>query len=145
MKNKEKSLSANAKKKQKEQIDPELAKELHKGSDFINSLIHEYLLRKDYTQSLDTFQEEINEKIKTKKYQNIKFSETNLESLLESHFSAGKKAEFFLIWNRMIPSHIKLRESNIEKVEFFLQIYFAIYPILPNLVDKKVIYFYIEY
>jgi hypothetical protein len=141
MKNKsEKNLSANAKKKQKEQqqIDPELTKELHKGSDFINSLIHEYLLRKDYTQSLDTFQEEINDKIRNKKYQNVKFSETNLESLLESHFSAGKKVEFFQIWNRMIPSHIKLRESNVEKVEFFLQIYFAIYPILPNLVDKKV-------
>jgi hypothetical protein len=141
MKNKpEKNISANKKKKQKVVIDPELTKELQKGSDFINSLIHEYLLRKEYTQSLDTFQEEINEKIKNKKYQNVKFSEANLESLLESHFSAGKKAEFFQIWNRMIPSHIKLRESNVEKVEFFLQIYFAIYPILPNLVDKKVKY-----
>jgi len=139
MRNKiDKQNSANNKKKVKDALEPELVKELQKSTDLINSLIHEYLLRKDYILSLDTFQDEINEKIKLRKYQSTKFSDVNLSEQLDNYFSSGKKLEFFTIWNRMIPSHVKLKESSIEKVEFFIQIYFAIYPLLPTLVDKKV-------
>jgi hypothetical protein len=119
-------------------IEPELLKEITKSSDFINSMIHEYLLRKDFIKSLDTFQDEIGDKIKQKKYPSAKFSDNNFENILDNYFTVGKKNEFFKIWNRVIPSHIKLRDSSLEKVEFFLQIYFAIFPLLPHVVDKKV-------
>ena len=119
-------------------IEPEMVKEISKSTDFINSMIHEYLLRKDFTKSLDTFQDEMGEKIKQKKYLNQKFQESNFESLLDNYFTVGKKNEFFKLWNRVIPSHIKLRDSNLEKVEFFLQIYFAVFPLLPHVIDKKV-------
>jgi hypothetical protein len=127
-----------SKPKKKEAVEPEMVKEISKSTDFINSMIHEYLLRKDFIKSLDTFQEELNDKIKQKKYSNVKFNENNIETLLDTYFTTGKKNEFFKIWNRVIPSHIKLRDSSLEKVEFFLQIYFAVFPLLPHVVDKKV-------
>jgi hypothetical protein len=127
-----------SKTKKNTNIEPEMVKELSKSTDFINSIIHEYLLRKDYIKSLDIFQDEMGDKIKQKKYTNVKFTENNFEALLDNFFTVGKKNEFFKLWNRVIPNHIKLRDSSLEKVEFFLQIYFAVFPLLPHVVDKKV-------
>jgi hypothetical protein len=140
MKREKRSTSKPKKTNQGAAIEPEMVKEISKSTDFINSMIHEYLLRKDFIKSLDTFQDELNEKIKQKKYTNVKFAENSSETLLDNYFTVGKKNEFFKIWNRVIPSHIKLRDNSLEKVEFFLQIYFAVFPLLPHVVDKKVIF-----
>lgn len=113
-------------------------KEFQKGSDFINSLIHEYLIKRDYVKTLDTFQDEINSKIKIKQYYTTRFSETANETMLDGYFINGKKTEFFKLWNRIIPTHLKHKEIILDKLEFFLQIYFAVYPLLPSVVgDKK--------
>lgn len=109
-------------------------KEFQKGTDFINSLIHEYLLKKDYMKTLDMYQEEVTSKIRSKQYYSTKFAEALNESVLDSFFNAGKKNEFFKLWNRIIPSHLRVRDIVLEKLEFFLQIYFAVYPLLA---DKK--------
>ena len=112
----------------------EIMKEFHRGSDFINSLLHEYLLKRNYLATLDTFQDEISTKIKSKLYTSTKFLQNSFQSILESNFFSGKKSEFFKLWNRKIPSHLKSKEISLEKLEFFLQIYFAVFPILG---DKK--------
>jgi len=113
---------------------PDILKEFQRGSDFINSLIHEYLLKRNYLQTLDTFQEEINQKIKAKQYFSTKFTQNSNQLQLEAYFLSGKKSEFFKLWNRIIPSHLKSKEILLEKLEFFLQIYFGVFPILG---DKK--------
>jgi hypothetical protein len=115
----------------------EQLKEFQRGSDFINSLLHEYLLKRDYLKTLDVFQEEVNVKIRNKAYYSPKFADVINESTIEAFFNQGKKIEFFKIWNRLIPSHIKAKEIILEKLEFFLQIYFAVYPLLPSVVADK--------
>ena len=107
----------------------DLNREINKSTDMISSLIHEYLLKKNYNKTLDAFQDEITQKIKNNLYYKPYFQEINESSVLKS-FSSGNKIEFFKQWNRLIPSHIKLKESAYSKLEFFIEIYFAIFPLL---------------
>ena len=109
--------------------DNDLIKDVHKSTDIISSLIHEYLLKRDYTKTLDCFQEELINKIKQKNYYKIAFSNITESNLLK-FFGLGKKNEFFKSWKRIIPNHIRLREPPLQKLEFYIQIYFAIYPLL---------------
>ena len=86
---------------------------MNKSTDMISSLIHEYLLKREYNKTLDSFQEEISQKIKQKNYYKAAFldiTETNLIKI----FSLGRKNDFFKIWNRIIPNHIRLREPPIH-------------------------------
>ena len=107
----------------------ELIKDVHKSTDIISSLIHEYLLKRDYQKTLDAFQEELITKIKQKNYYKIAFSNITETNLLK-FFNFGRKAEFFKSWKRLIPNHIRLREPPLQKLEFYIQVYFAIYPLL---------------
>ena len=109
--------------------DNELLKDVNKSTDIISSLIHEYLLKRDYLKTLDSFQEELIHKIKQKNYYKIAFSNIT-ESNLIKFFGLGRKIEFFKSWKRIIPNHIRLREPPLQKLEFYIQVYFAIYPLL---------------
>ena len=110
-------------------------KEMNKSTDMISSLIHEYLLKKEYYKTLDSFQEEISQKIRQKTYYKGSFLDITESNLLKT-FSLGRKIDFFKIWNRIIPNHIRLREPPIQKIEFYIQVYFAIYPSLYK--DSKI-------
>ena len=94
--------------------DNDLIKDVHKSTDIISSLIHEYLLKRDYTKTLDSFQEELVSKIKQKNYYKIAFSNIT-ESNLIKFFGLGRKNEFFKSWRRIIPNHIRLREPPLQK------------------------------
>ena len=107
----------------------EIIKDVHKSTDIISSLIHEYLLKRDYLKTLDSFQEDLTSKIKQKNYYKIAFSNITETNLLK-FFNFGRKAEFFKSWKRIIPNHIRLREPPLQKLEFYIQVYFAIYPLL---------------
>jgi len=109
--------------------DNDLLKDVHKSTDIISSLIHEYLLKRDYIKALDSFQEELSNKIRQKNYYKIAFSNIKESNLLK-FFGLGKKNEFFKSWKRIIPNHIRLREPPLQKLEFYIHIYFAIYPLL---------------
>ena len=119
-----------------------------KGTDFIHSIIHEYLVKKEYYKTLDIFQvdlfyfnqDEIGIKIKNNTFlSSVKHDENLGENILFQLLNGGKKNDFFKLWNRLIPNHIKLREDQLQKFEFFVQIYFAVYPLLPNIIgDVKV-------
>ena len=107
----------------------EIIKDVHKSTDIISSLIHEYLLKRDYQKTIDAFQEELITKIKQKNYYKISFSSITETNLLK-FFNYGRKNEFFKSWKRIIPNHIRMREPPLQKLEFYLQVYFAIYPLL---------------
>ena len=49
------------------------SREMNKSTDMISSLIHEYLLKREYNKTLDSFQEEISQKIKQKNYYKAAF------------------------------------------------------------------------
>ena len=41
----------------------------------------------------------------------------------------GKRDVFFKLWNRYVPVDIRENDINALKTEFYIQIYFTIYPI----------------
>ena len=83
----------------------------------------------------------MNNKIKANTYATQKANEDNLgEHHLYQNFNTGKKTEFFTLWSRLIPSHIRNREKQLLRLEFFLNVYFSLYPVLPHVVEKKVIF-----
>ena len=122
-------------------MNEKLKKEINKTTDLISSLIHEYLYKKDYTRTLDTFQEELAEKIKTEKFYAIPLTQSFNSTNLISYFKSGDKDNFINHWNRLIPNNLLLTEQALYKLNFNIQIYFAIYPILnqkTNLNEEKV-------
>jgi len=122
-------------------MNEKLKKEINKTTDLISSLIHEYLYKKDYTRTLDTFQEELAEIIKTRKFYTIPLTQSFNSTNLISYFKSGDKDNFINHWNRLIPNNLLLTEQALYKLNFNIQIYFAIYPILnqkTNLNEEKV-------
>ena len=107
-------------------------KEIDKTTDVISSLIHEYLYKKDYLKTLDIFQQELSEKIKSGQFYSFLDSNKNtyeINSLL-NYFEEGNKHKFMLHWRRLIPNNLRLTEQKLFKLDFNIEIYFAIYPIL---------------
>ena len=43
-------------------------------------------------------------------------------------FNAGKRENFFTLWNRHIPASLRTSDLLTKKLEFYLQIYFSVYP-----------------
>ena len=110
-------------------------KEINKTTDLISSLIHEYLFKKDYLKTLDIFQQELSEKIKTGTFYTFLNNDKSLydSSLLLNYFESGNKQKFMDQWKRIIPNNLKLTEPTLFKLDFNIQIYFSIFPILkPN-------------
>ena len=83
----------------------ELVKDVHKSTDIISSLIHEYLLKRDYLKTLDSFQEELVTKIRQKNYYKIVFSNITETNLLK-FFNYGRNNEFFKFRKRLIPNQM---------------------------------------
>ncbi len=104
---------------------------INKNTDIITTLIHEYLYKKEYVKTLDSYQEELGEKIKSGKYYSLTNKDISDSSLL-NYFESGNKVEFFKQWKRLIPNHMKLTEPTLCKLDFNLEIYFALFPIMGN-------------
>ena len=104
---------------------------INKTTDMVSTLIHEYLYKKEYNKTLDSFQEELGEKIKAGKFYSTNYRDISDASLLK-FFDTGNKVEFFKQWKRLIPNHMKLIEPTLCKLDFYLEIYFALYPIMGN-------------
>ena len=104
---------------------------INKNTDIITTLIHEYLYKKEYVNTLDSYQEELGEKIKSGKYYSLTNKDISDSSLL-NYFESGSKVEFFKQWKRLIPNHMKLTEPTLCKLDFNLEIYFALFPIMGN-------------
>ena len=122
-------------------MDETIKKEINKTTDIISSLIHEYLYRKDYTKTLDIFQEELAEKIKQGKFYSPPITDYPTSESLISYFKSGEKDKFLSHWTRLIPNNLILTESTLYKLNFYIQIYFAIYPILnprTNINEEKI-------
>ena len=90
-----------------------------------HGITHFYLVLNNLTQTLDTFQSEINSaKLVTHK---------DWHSLILKSFDEGSRKKFFENWGRYIPPLWKVGEY--EKLEFFLNIYFTIYPVIQGKKD----------
>ena len=43
-------------------------------------------------------------------------------------FNSGKREHFFMLWNRHVPILVRQEDIICQKLEFYLQIYFSVYP-----------------
>ena len=43
-------------------------------------------------------------------------------------FNTGKREHFFMLWNRNVPISLRQNDVITQKLEFYLHIYFAVYP-----------------
>jgi len=56
---------------------------------------------------------------------------TGISHMLNS-FDLGKREHYFISWNRFVPLQLRASDLKCQKLEFYLHIYFAIYPALPG-------------
>ena len=47
-------------------------------------------------------------------------------------FEDGHAEEFFIVWEQLLPAKIRNEDAVAQKLEFYLYIYFAIYPLKHN-------------
>lgn len=52
-----------------------------------------------------------------------------LQNEMVTYFEAGQGTEFFQMWTEYLPENIRNQDTVAQKLEFYLNIYFAIYPI----------------
>jgi len=43
-------------------------------------------------------------------------------------FNKGNREAFFILWNRHVPIMLRQEDLLTQKLEFYLQIYFSVYP-----------------
>ncbi|CAD8159896.1 unnamed protein product [Paramecium pentaurelia] len=87
----------------------------------LNSIVQDYLLRSNCIKTLEQFKIE-------SQFATEQSNET--EHIILGHFDRGERDKFFESWSRYIP--ISQRQDHYSwKLEFYIQIYFFIYPIHP--------------
>ena len=55
-----------------------------------------------------------------------------IQSEMLQLFQNGHADEFFAVWDQFLPSKIRNEDAVAQKLEFYLNIYFAIYPLKHN-------------
>lgn len=60
------------------------------------------------------------------------FDENTGISHMLNAFDLGKREHFFISWNRFVPIQLRAGDLKCQKLEFYIHIYFAIYPALPD-------------
>lgn len=88
-----------------------------------NKVVMEYLVKQSFTQTLDVFCKELGAR------QEKIISKTTLKALLTA-FDEGSNREFFELWNKTVnDAQIKEKglKDDLNKLEFYFQIYFCVY------------------
>ena len=94
----------------------------------LNSLIADYLHNKGYAQSLKWFTGEVRN---DSCLDNSSIMRTQTMEELMNSFDHGNRVEFFSLWNRVISVMGPENLEYLQKLEFYLMVYFAIFPIHP--------------
>lgn len=98
----------------------------------INAAVLEYLLKNGLMKSVDTMQDELLASKSNGMQRNMLFDENTGISHMLNSFDLGKREHFFVSWNRFAPLALRANDLKCQKLEFYLHIYFAIYPSLPD-------------
>ncbi|CAD8075828.1 unnamed protein product [Paramecium sonneborni] len=96
-------------------------------TEHLNNIVQDYLLRSNCVKTLEQFKVE-------SQFASEQSNET--EHVILGHFDRGERDKFFESWSRYIP--ISQRQDHDSwKLEFYIQIYFFIYPIHPVFKKKS--------
>ncbi|XP_013381373.1 lisH domain-containing protein ARMC9-like, partial [Lingula anatina] len=109
----------------------------------LNAIVKEYLEFAGYERAVSSFETECSEKGKTisPSKKGAKPPRTNSRLLAVQNemvqlFQYGKRVEFFKVWEENLGDSVKNEDSVAMKLEFYLYIYFAIYPMIRGMGDE---------
>ena len=80
--------------------------------------------------TVDVMQDELLSSKNNGMQKNMIFDENTGISHMLNAFDLGKRDHFFISWNRFAPIQLRSGDIKCQKLEFYLHIYFAIYPAL---------------
>ncbi|XP_013396944.1 lisH domain-containing protein ARMC9 isoform X2 [Lingula anatina] len=110
----------------------------------LNAIVKEYLEFAGYERAVSSFETECSEKGKTisPSKKGAKPPRTNSRLLAVQNemvqlFQYGKRVEFFKVWEENLGDSVKNEDSVAMKLEFYLYIYFAIYPMIRGMGDEE--------
>ena len=94
----------------------------------INNAILEYLHKQGYSRTSANLNDEITQHMNGQLQRS--FSQDTQASIQQmgQAFNAGKRENFFVLWNRHLPIMLRQEDLISQKLEFYLQIYFSVYP-----------------
>ncbi|XP_070560992.1 lisH domain-containing protein ARMC9-like isoform X4 [Ptychodera flava] len=98
----------------------------------LNAIVKEYLDFCNYKKAADTFSAESKDRgkpLKAKQKPQWNKQKLDIQSDILSMFQLGARREFFKLWDDNIPDRIRNKDPVCKKLEFYVSIYFAIYPI----------------
>ena len=82
--------------------------------------------------TVDIMQDELISSKNQGMQKNMLFDENTGISHMLNAFDLGKREHFFISWNRFVPIGLRAQDIKCQKLEFYIHIYFAIYPALPD-------------
>ena len=94
----------------------------------INSAIFEYLHKFGFERAANQFQEEMLLEAQNSLQKSFVSDEQSCIQQMGQAFNSGKREHFFILWNRHVPILIRQEDIICQKLEFYLQIYFSVYP-----------------
>eukprot|EP00128_Syssomonas_multiformis_P007215 Colp12_sorted_trinity150504_noHs@19105 len=99
----------------------------------LNDIVREYLEYGDYSRTLEAFDEDCENKGRpvrpnTARRNKDAVRRIQIQNEFLGAFDDGDVVSFFTLWDQYIPPHIR-HDANTQKLEFNLNIYFAIYPL----------------
>lgn len=118
----------------------------------LNNAIHEYLLKNNFLKTLLCFQEDLLKDYSVNRSLQVNSSAevVSIEEAMVEAFETGNRNLFYEKWNSFVPINVRFEDLNCCKLEFYLQIYFLIYPIHPlfkktQFLDKNTVLKYKKY
>ncbi|XP_077998887.1 lisH domain-containing protein ARMC9-like isoform X2 [Glandiceps talaboti] len=106
----------------------------------LNSIVKEYLDFCNYDKTVGAFDNESKSRgkaIKSRPKPQWNKQKLDIQSDVLSMFQLGARREFFQLWDDNIPDKIRKSDPVCKKLEFYVSIYFAIYPIRHGLVTGR--------
>ncbi|XP_071946131.1 lisH domain-containing protein ARMC9-like isoform X2 [Antedon mediterranea] len=98
----------------------------------LNAIVKEYLAYCGFQKTELIFEKEVKEKsrpIRDSPARTWNKKKKDLQTDIMNLFNMGARKEFFRIWDENIPEGIRRGDATCKKLEFYLNIYFAIFPI----------------
>jgi len=100
--------------------------------DALTNSVHDFLLKNGHFKTLDIFQKEASSPSDYTTMQEFKHDSEGLGlTYLVSCLESGAMEKFFQAWNRFLPTSVLLSDQICHKLEFYINVYFAIYSLQP--------------
>eukprot|EP00842_Homolaphlyctis_polyrhiza_P002557 jgi/Hompol1/3301/HPOL_003193-RA len=109
----------------------------------INQLVLEYLSFRDYKASHNAFEKELRHRIPHQLMQDTGSKaqqRQTLETQFVSAFREGDQQMFFALWDDNFPETQRTGDMSLQRLEFLVNVYFAVYPLL-NVSKSKLMVF----